>query len=179
MAEVVVALGSNMGNRETNIRRAIGLIAPFVSLRAISPVYETEPMYLAEQPWFLNCVLVAETKTPPRELLGQLQRVEAGMGRQRDAPNGPRFIDIDIIFYDDLVVSEPDLVIPHPRVAERAFVLVPLADVRPGYVHPVLKKSVSALLAELRTDKVVRKQVAARAGDATPPRPPGPPEGSP
>lgn len=126
---------------------------------ALSSVYETEPMYLEDQGWFLNCVTVAETDLEPGELMGWLKEIERKEGRDPLGPrNAPRVIDLDILFYGDAVVSGPSLEIPHPRLAERAFVLVPLGEVRPGLVHPVLRKTVAELLAGLTTEKRVVKR---------------------
>jgi len=131
----------------------------------LSSVYETEPMYLEDQSWFLNCVLIVETDAAPGELLEWLKEVEASMGRDpQDARNSPRVIDADILFYEDRIVSLPSLEVPHPRMAERAFVLVPLNEVRPRLVHPVLRKSVTAMLEGLDTDKRVVKRADLLAG---------------
>ena len=163
--ESVIALGSNLGDREDNLRRAIIAISNKVKLVAMSSVYETEPMYREDQSWFLNCVLVVETDASPGELLEWLKEVEASMGRDpRAARNAPRVIDMDVLFYGDQVVSTPSLVVPHPRMAERAFVLMPLKEVRPRLVHPVLKKSVTAMLEGLETDKRVVKRADLLAG---------------
>jgi 2-amino-4-hydroxy-6-hydroxymethyldihydropteridine diphosphokinase len=115
-------------------------------------------MYYENQGWFLNCVVSLETRLGPRELLGRLQAIEARLGRHPGERFGPRVIDIDILLYGSEVISEPGLEIPHPRLAERPFVLVPLDEIRPGLVHPVLRMSVSELVARARSEKrVVRK----------------------
>lgn len=125
----------------------------------MSSVYETEPMYREDQAWFLNCVVVVETDLEPEALLAWLKETERKMGRDLHAArNAPRVIDMDILFYGDRVVSGPSLQVPHPGIPERAFVLVPLNEVRPRLVHPVLGKSVAELLGELHTRKgVVRR----------------------
>jgi len=150
-------------------------------LVAMSSVYETEPMYLEDQDWFLNCVLVVETDADPDTLLGWLKETERKMGRDEHAArNAPREIDLDILFYGDAVVSGPTLQVPHPGIAERAFVLVPLNEVRPGIVHPILRKSVTELLEELPTHKRVVKRPDLLSGlSPSPPRQHGPPEASP
>jgi 2-amino-4-hydroxy-6-hydroxymethyldihydropteridine diphosphokinase len=148
---------------------------------AMSSVYETEPMYREDQDWFLNCVVVVETDLEPGTLLGWLKETEMGMGRDKQAArNAPRVIDMDILFYGDMVVSGPSLQVPHPGIAERAFVLVPLNEVRPGLVHPILRKSVSELLKELRAHKgVVRRPDLLSGFLPSPPRRPEPPAPSP
>jgi 2-amino-4-hydroxy-6-hydroxymethyldihydropteridine diphosphokinase len=138
MVESVVALGSNLGDREGNLRLAIAAIGGFAKVTGVSSVYETEPMYLEDQAWFLNCVISVETELRPRALLDALQAIEVGMGRERGIKYGPRVVDLDILFYDGEVVSEPALEIPHPKIPERQFVLVPLEELRPAFVHPVL-----------------------------------------
>ena len=141
-------------------------------LVALSSVYETEPMYLEDQGWFLNCVVVAETDLGPAALMDWLKETEGRMGRERsEVRNAPRRIDIDILFYGDAVVSGPSLEIPHPRIAERAFVLIPLNEVRPRLVHPVLMKSVADLLDCLSTNKRVFKRPGVLADlSPSPPR---------
>jgi 2-amino-4-hydroxy-6-hydroxymethyldihydropteridine diphosphokinase len=150
-------------------------------LLAMSSVYETEPMYLEDQAWFLNCVVVVETDIEPVELLGWLKETETKMGRdQRAARNTPRLIDMDILFYGERVVSTPSLQVPHPGIAERAFVLVPLDEVRPLLVHPVLRKTMAELLEELHTRKgVVKRRGLPWGFSPSPPRQPEPPAASP
>jgi 2-amino-4-hydroxy-6-hydroxymethyldihydropteridine diphosphokinase len=149
MAIVYLALGSNLGDRPANLRAALEALPPEVRLMDESPVYETPPWGYADQPAFLNMAVKAETGLAPRELLAYLKGIEIRLGRTPTFRNGPRQIDIDILFLDDLVLDEDGLIIPHPRLHERAFVLVPLADVAAQVVHPVLKKSVLELLAKV------------------------------
>jgi len=112
----------------------------------VSSIYETEPVGVREQPWFLNLVCAGETELSPQELLAFIQGIEGKMGRVREGRFGPRLIDIDILFYDDLVIRTPSLEIPHPRLTERAFVLVPLVEIAPDLLHPVLKLTVREIL---------------------------------
>jgi 2-amino-4-hydroxy-6-hydroxymethyldihydropteridine diphosphokinase len=149
-----IALGSNMGNRLANLKAATSNLTPQMAAKLKSSVYETPPWGFTEQSMFLNQVIMVETYLQPQALLGHLKRLEVALGRVPSFENGPRLIDMDILFYDDLVLNTPPLVIPHPRLHERAFVLVPLAEIAPDLVHPVLGSTVHELL-----DKVDRSDV--------------------
>lgn len=143
---VYLALGTNLGDRLANLKQAASALPPLVRLIAASPVYETPPWGYAEQPAFLNQVLQAETDLDPHALLAYLKQIETSLGRRATFRNGPRVIDLDILFYDDALLNAPGLTIPHPRIPERAFVLVPLADLSPDFRHPSLGKSVRQML---------------------------------
>jgi len=142
---VYLALGSNMGNRAANLKEAIASLAPQMEVKARSAVYETDPWGFKEQEKFLNQVVRVETYLKPEQLIKHLKRLEVALGRKESFQNGPRLIDIDILFYDDLVLYSPALTIPHPHLHERAFVLVPLMDIASDLVHPVKKKSIREL----------------------------------
>jgi 2-amino-4-hydroxy-6-hydroxymethyldihydropteridine diphosphokinase len=152
---VYLALGSNIGERETNLRAAIqSLSAAGIAVLRESPIYETEPVGYSAQRWFLNMVVEAETALFPMQLLTRTGKIERALGRMRTLPNGPRTIDIDILLYGDAVMRTPRLEIPHPRMHERRFVLAPLADLAPGLRHPLLKKSIRQLLEAAPPQKI-------------------------
>jgi len=145
---VYLALGSNLGDRLVNLKQAIDSLTPQMEVRAKSSVYETPPWGYEDQPKFLNQVVKAKTYLDPEPLLKHLKRLEVALGRQASFPNGPRLIDMDILFYDELIVNTPSLVIPHPRLHERGFVLLPLMDISPDLVHPLSRKRVREMAAQ-------------------------------
>lgn len=149
MHTVYLALGTNLGNRLANLKAAREALTPQMILKAKSHVYETPPWGYTEQPAFLNQVLKVETYLEPEALLKHLKRLEVALGRVPSFQNGPRLIDLDILFYDDLVMDTPELVIPHPRLHERNFVLVPLNEIAPDLVHPEFRKTISELLSNV------------------------------
>ena len=152
MKRVYLSLGSNLGDREANLYAALDRLKP----ARVSPVYETEPVDYKAQAWFLNLVAEVETHLFPRQMLAQAQRIERDLGRVRTLPKGPRTIDIDILLFGGAIVHTPELEIPHPRMAERRFVLQPLADLAPDLRHPVTHRSVREMLAGLADTVVVR-----------------------
>ncbi len=156
---VYVALGSNLGDRRGNLAAAIQRLRVILDITAISSVYETEPVGYLEQPRFLNMVCQGQTKLSAHEFLLKAKAIEAALGRQPTFRDGPRVIDIDLIFYDDLQMSQDDLTIPHPRMAERAFVLVPLAEIAPDLVDPNSGQTIQSLVKEVSRDGV--KKIAA------------------
>lgn len=149
MTEVCLALGGNLGDRMANLDAALAALPPAVEISARSPVYETDPRYLADQPDFLNMAVCGTTELGALDLLARLKALEVELGRRESTRFGPRPIDLDILFYGDEIIDSPGLVVPHPRLAERVFVLRPLADIAPHKCHPVSGKSVSTLLDEL------------------------------
>ena len=144
---VYLALGSNLDDRLANLKQAITSLSPQMEVKAKSRVYETPPWGYTEQPTFLNQVIKASTYLEFEPLLKHIKRLEIALGRTPSFKNGPRLIDVDILFYDDLILNTASLVIPHPHMHERGFVLLPLMDIAPDLVHPVHKKSVREMLA--------------------------------
>src|SRR5579863_2915176 len=157
MKDIYLSLGSNIGDRALNISRAIeSLPVHGVHVVQQSSPYETEPVELRDQEWFLNGVVEVETKLTPQRLMQALLEIERSMGRLRLTPKGPRIIDMDILLFGSTILHEQGLEIPHPRMAERRFVLVPFAEIASGAVHPVLKKSIGQLLDETSDRSEVR-----------------------
>ncbi len=144
-----LSLGSNEGDRLQWLEKAIALIsATCGTMQKRSAIYETAAWGITDQPDFLNMVITLETALSPTELLGAILQVETTLGRHRTVKWGPRIIDIDILLYDDVTMDMPGLIIPHPFMQDRRFILIPLAEMAPQYMHPVLHKTVAALLAE-------------------------------
>lgn len=152
-----LGLGTNLGERMVNLAQALSLLPPAVTVLRCSPVYETPPWGITDQPAFLNMVCEVESGLQPPALLDRLKFLEEKMGREKTVRYGPRLIDLDILFYADQVYKDDRLEIPHPRLSERAFVLAPLADLAPDFKHPVTHQTVRAMLAQVDASEV--KQV--------------------
>lgn len=180
MQKVYLSLGANLGDRAAQLETAIALLdaAGIKTLRR-SSLYETEPQDLPNQPWFYNLVVEAETALFPLQLLRQVERIEKEMGRQRVVAKGPRNIDIDILFFGAFVIRTKKLQVPHPRLHQRRFVLEPLAELAPTFSHPVLKRTIRQLLADLQGQAVRRVTANAPSpgGTAFGSRRPRPPRG--
>jgi 2-amino-4-hydroxy-6-hydroxymethyldihydropteridine diphosphokinase len=152
-----LSLGSNVGEREKNLRDAIERLAAFGSVVSTSSFYETEPVEFTAQAWFLNCAVALETNQTAQQLMAGLLNIEQEMGRRRMRQKGPRTIDIDILLFGDAVIDSPELIVPHPAMQQRRFVLEPLAEIAPAVRHPLLKKTVCELLDGLAPGQVVRR----------------------
>jgi len=158
MPTVYIALGSNVGDRQANLREAIRLLCEAgVRISRLSSLYETEPVDYLDQDWFLNAVLQAQTDVPAARLLNLLHNIESQMGSKKPFPNGPRLIDLDILLYGEETIATPDLQVPHPRMLFRNFVLVPLAEIAPTLRHPSWSASAAELLARSTDRSEVKK----------------------
>ena len=162
MRTIYLSLGSNLGDREANLRAALTALEPAgVRVRKLSSVYETEPVDYLDQPWFLNCVVEADTNHSPTALLEALHSIEAQLGSNKDFAKGPRKIDLDILLYDSETVDTPELQIPHPRMVARRFVLAPLAEIAPNLSHPAWHGTAGDLLQGLADPSRVKRIDAA------------------
>jgi 2-amino-4-hydroxy-6-hydroxymethyldihydropteridine diphosphokinase len=146
MPTAFLLAGSNLGNRESNLEFAISSLAVAGAVLKTSSTFETEPVGYLNQAWFFNQAIGLDTDLTPSELLQCCQRIESRCGRIRTFPNAPRTLDLDILLYGDLLVNQEDLIIPHPRLAQRKFALEPLAQIAPDVLHPALKKTIRSLL---------------------------------
>ncbi len=147
MKTAYLSLGSNLDDREGNLRRALDLLAsPEIRVVRTSSLYETEPQDLRQQPWFVNLIAEIETTLFPMQLLARVDRIEREMGRKRTVPKGPRTIDIDIILFGNFIIDTPQLQVPHPRMPVRRFVLEPLAELAPDLRHPITRRTVREML---------------------------------
>ena len=152
---VYIGIGSNLGDRRKNLEVAC---QEFISIKR-SSIYETEPVDFLEQPWFLNMVIEIQASESPQKLLQYCQSIETKLCRTRDIPKGPRTIDLDILFYNEAVIQEPNLIIPHPEIPNRRFVLEPMNEIAHALIHPVLNLSIADLLVKCPDHSVVRKRV--------------------
>ena len=158
MKQVYLGLGTNIGDRQANLSRALKLLGERLKIEKVSSIYETEPVGYADQPKFLNAVCSVKTNIGPLQLLSLVKGIEANMGREAGFRNGPRSIDIDIILYSDMSMIDPELTIPHPRMNERAFVLIPLMEIAPAdLIHPFTRERLRDLAARVGGREGVRK----------------------
>ena len=154
---VYLSLGSNVGDRDRNLREAIRALEGVGRVKAVSPFYETEPVDVADQAWFLNCAVAIESCLSPGRMMAELLCLERKLGRERTHSKGPRIIDIDILLFGERIVDGPELKIPHPAMHRRRFVLAPLADIAAEARHPAMDRTVKQLLAELPEGQAVRR----------------------
>ena len=152
-----LGLGSNLGNREENLRRAIKDLQKYVRLHAVADLYETTPYGYSDQGNFFNTCLAVAYDGNSFQLLQVVEKIEQAMGRKREIKWGPRIIDIDILFYNDEIHKYPQLTLPHPEIQNRRFVLAPMAEIAPAFIHPVLKKTIAELLSNC-PDKLAVKR---------------------
>jgi 2-amino-4-hydroxy-6-hydroxymethyldihydropteridine diphosphokinase len=155
---VYLSLGSNVGDRAHNLDEAVRRLAGLGRVQSVSSFYETEPVEVTEQAWFLNCAVALKTAETPESLMSALLGIEQAMGRRRTQAKGPRTIDIDILLFGDAVLNAPDVTIPHPAMQNRRFVLEPLAEIAPEACHPLLKKTIRELLHELPPGQAVMRK---------------------
>jgi 2-amino-4-hydroxy-6-hydroxymethyldihydropteridine diphosphokinase len=151
-----ISAGSNLGDRRAHLEFALVELENAGTVMQVSPLFETEPVGYSDQPWFLNAAIEIATPLSPLELLHRCREIETSRGRKRSFPNAPRTLDLDILFYGSAVIRNADLIIPHPRLAERKFVLEPMARIAPDFVHPTLKLPIRALLEDCPDSSRVR-----------------------
>jgi 2-amino-4-hydroxy-6-hydroxymethyldihydropteridine diphosphokinase len=151
---IYLSLGSNLGDRLANLQNAISSLPPNIQPLTRSSVYETSPWGYSDQPDFYNQVIKAETLFEPTDVLATIKNLEVSLGRQETFRFGPRLIDLDLLFFDTLILNSPKLTIPHPRITERAFVLVPLAEIAPDLIHPGVGKTIQQLKSSIDNSSV-------------------------
>jgi 2-amino-4-hydroxy-6-hydroxymethyldihydropteridine diphosphokinase len=159
-----LSLGSNLGDRRGNLNAALSRLQALGQLVAVSSVYETEPVELTDQPWFLNCAVKLDTEKMPKQLLGGILGLEREMGRQRGQKKGPRLIDVDILLFGTSIVETQGLTIPHPALHQRRFVLEPLAEIAPELRHPVFKRTIRELRDALPPGQAVKRWTVPPSG---------------
>jgi 2-amino-4-hydroxy-6-hydroxymethyldihydropteridine diphosphokinase len=152
---IFLGLGSNLGDRAKNLQEAQKLLDLEILRR--SSIYETEPVGYLDQPWFYNAVVLIDTNLTAEGLLARCKEVEQALHRQRGIPTGPRTIDLDLLFYHQAILNTPDLAVPHPAIPQRRFVLEPLNEIAPSFMHPLLKQTVAELLRICPDQSIVRK----------------------
>jgi 2-amino-4-hydroxy-6-hydroxymethyldihydropteridine diphosphokinase len=160
---VYLSLGSNLGDRSSNLGLALEKLREVGKVTAVSSFYDTEPVELQSQPWFLNCAVKLDTEKMPRQLMASILAIEQEMGRQRKQQKGPRTIDIDILLFGSSIIDIPSLTVPHPKLHQRRFVLEPLAEIAPEIRHPVFKRTVRELRDALPAGQTVKRLVAESA----------------
>ncbi len=153
-----IAIGSNLGDRIAFCREAVHQLQMAVLIKKVSSLYETAPVDYFNQGWFYNAVIEIETPLPPHQLLDACQLIEHKMGKKIEIPKGPRTIDLDLLFYDQAIIHEAGLTVPHPALPHRRFVLVPLSEIAPKLNHPTLQKTVPCLLSQLQEDEQIQKR---------------------
>ena len=163
--QVYLGIGSNLEDRQANMEKALKLLGDTLQIELVSSIYETEPVGYVEQPMFLNAVCRGQTELGPLQLLSLVKGIEASLGRVSSFPNAPRTIDVDIIFYGNMIMQTPELTIPHPRLEERAFVLIPLLEIAPDLRHPVSEESIKDLAARVQEREGVKKIGELGVGD--------------
>ena len=152
-----LGIGSNLGDREANLQKALQELAQVGTIRRVSSMYESEPVGYRDQPWFINMVCCIDTRMGPFDLLEAIKTIERDMGRIPSFPNAPRIIDIDVLLCGEETIDSPQLTVPHPRMTERAFVLAPLVEIAPELMHPLRGQTFAQLLEELKTLEEIRK----------------------
>ena len=154
-----LSMGSNLGDRAVHLRAAIERLRAFGKVAAVSSFYETEPIEVVAQPWFLNCVVELDTEKTPEQLLAGILNLEREMGRERNENKGPRLIDVDILLFGDSIIASQGLTVPHPAMHQRRFVLEPLAEIALEVRHPVFQRTVRELRQQLPAGQAVRKWI--------------------